>query len=59
MPICVYMQQASDTKDGGSKLMDSFSSIDEGDQVMTTSLCMHTHQSPTLARVTCQSSAPS
>ena len=26
------MQQASDTKDGGSKIMESFSSLDEGDQ---------------------------
>lgn len=26
------VQQASDTKDGGSKIMESFSSMDEGDQ---------------------------
>jgi len=26
------VQQASDTKDGGSKIMESFSSLDEGDQ---------------------------
>ena len=32
------MQQASDTKDGGSKIMESLSSMDEGDQVAEPSL---------------------
>lgn len=34
------VQQASDTKDGGSKIMESLSSMDEGDQVAE--LFLHT-----------------